>query len=132
MPRYSGSKGAIYMSSSGAGVASPLPGASKFSIDFSTETIEVTAFGDPNRVYVQSLKDVSGNLSAWFDSANDALFDAADSVDGVNLYLYPSTLAPTIYFAGPAWVDASIEVDVKGAIGLSGDFKANGAWVRKP
>jgi len=132
MARYAGSKGAVYSSTTGAGTAAPLISLTKFSLDMSTDKIDVTAFLDANAVFVQGLKSVKGSLAGWWDSSDDSLFDAADSTDGVNMYLYPSTLAPTMYFAGPAWLDASIDVDVKGAVSVSGEFVAKGSWVRKP
>lgn len=92
----------------------------------------MTAFGDTNKQYVQGLPDIKGSISGWFDSADDALFDGSESSDGVKLYLYPSSLAPTIYHYGPAWLDASLSVDVKGGINVKGSFVAAGAWGRKP
>ena len=97
-----------------------------------TDKEEVTSFGDPNKTYVIGLKDVQGTLSAFWDSASDALFDAADSADGLKLYLYPASTAATIYFYGPAFLDASIDVPVSGAVTVSGNFVASGAWGRKP
>jgi len=105
---------------------------SAWTLDRATDKVDVTAFGDANKTYVQGLPDIKGTITGWFDSADDALFDAADSTDGAVLYLYPSTLAPTIYHYGPAWIDASISVDAKGAVAITGSFVANGAWGRKP
>lgn len=82
--------------------------------------------------YVQGLRDIKGTLTGFWDSADDSLFDASESADGIKMYLYPASIASTIYFYGPAWVDASINVDVNGAIGVTGNFVANGAWARKP
>jgi len=132
MARYHGKSGAIYLSTTGAGVATSTTGMSEWTLDKASDKVDVTAFGDPNKAYVQGLPDIKGTISAWFDSADDVLFDAAESTDGVKLYLYPSTTSPTIYHAGPAWLDASISVPVGGAISLKANFVANGAWTRKP
>lgn len=132
MAPYHGKTGVVYMSTSASGTAVNVVFLSEWSVDFKTDYDETTAFGDPNKTYVQGLKDVSGSFSGFWDSATDQLFDAADSSDGVKVYLYPASGVPTAYFAGPAWVNASIKVGVSGAITISGDFKANGAWVRKP
>jgi len=105
---------------------------SQWSLDKATDKIDVTSFQDTNKVYVQGLPDIKGALSGFFDDTNDALFDAAESTDGVKMYLYPSTLVPTNYHAGLAWLDASISVDVKGACTVSASFVAAGAWIRKP
>ena len=132
MARYHGGKGVIYQSITGSGTATATVSLSKWSLDKATDTVEVTAFGDLNKQYVQGLPDVKGTISGWFDSADDSLFDGADSSDGVKLYLYPSSLAPTIYHYGPAWLSASIDVDAKGAVSISGTFVASGNWGRKP
>lgn len=132
MPRYHGGKALILLSTTGGGTAIPSVSLSKWSLDKATDKVEVTAFGDLNKVYVQGLPDVKGTIAGWFDSADDALFDASESTDGIKLYLYPSANALSIYHYGPAWVDASIDVDVKGAISISASFVANGSWGRKP
>ena len=132
MPRYHGGKGLVLLSTTGSGTATTGVGFSTWTLDKATDKVEVTAFGDTNKTYVQGLPDVKGTLSAWFDSTDDALFDASESTDGCKLYLYPSSNALSIYHYGPAWLDASIEVDVKGAVSISGSFVANGAWGRKP
>jgi len=132
MSRYHGGKGQVLISTTGTGTAVIAVSLSKWSLDKATDKVEVTAFGDTNKQYVQGLPDVKGTLSGWFDSADDALFDGSESSDGVKLYLYPTSLAPSIYHYGPAWLDASIEVDAKGAASISGSFVANGSWGRKP
>lgn len=132
MPRYSGSKGVIYGSATGAGTASAMVSLSNWTLDMATDKYENTSFGDANKTYVQGLRDIKGTVSGFWDTANDSLFDGAESADGVKLYLYPSSNAPTFYFYGPAWLDASIAVPVSGNITVSGNFVANGAWGRMP
>lgn len=132
MARYHGSKGAVYGSTTGAGTAGPVISLSKWSLTKATDKVDVTAFGDLNKSYVQGLPDIKGSVSGYFDSADDTLFDASESTDGVKLYLYPSTLYPNAYHYGPAWLDASIDVSVTGAVTVAGNFVANGAWGRKP
>jgi hypothetical protein len=130
--RYHGSKGVVYGSPTGTGVAVLLASLSKWSLTMATDKVEVTAFGDPNKTYVQGLRDIKGALSGFWEDNQDALFDGSESPDGVKLYLYPASTAPTVYFYGPAWLDASIDVAVNGAVSVSGNFVANGAWSRKP
>jgi hypothetical protein len=132
MSAYHGKGGVVYMSTSGSGTATNVVYLTEYTIDFATDKVEVTSFGDTNKTYVQGLKDVKGTLSGYFDNATDQLFDAADSADGVKLYLYPTSLVPTVYFAGPAWLDASISVGVDRAVTISGNFSANGSWTRRP
>jgi hypothetical protein len=125
---YAGRKGVIYMSTTGTGVAVSVVNMKTWSLNMPTDKIEVTAFGDANKKYVQGLPDVTGDMSGWWDDTSDALYDASRSTDGVKMYLYPSTDAPSKYWYGPAWVDFSIDVDVSGAIEVSASFAANGSW----
>jgi hypothetical protein len=132
MARYAGGKGLVLLSTTASGVAITAVSLSQWTLDRSTDKVEVTAFGDLNKTFVQGLPNIQGTLTGFFDSADDALFDGADSTDGVKLYLYPSSLATTIYHYGTAWLDASISVDVKGACTVTGSFVAAGSWGRKP
>ena len=132
MARYHGNKGVVYGSVTGTGTAVNMVSLSAWTLDMATDKVEVTAFGDLNKTYVQGLRDIKGTLSGFWDSADDSLFDASESADGMKLYLYPASTAATIYFYGPAFIDASINVSVSGAVTVSGNFVANGSWSRKP
>jgi hypothetical protein len=77
---------------------------------------------------VQGLADIKGTFSGFFDDLETKLQTAASSSSGIVMYLYPSSDAPTKYKCGPAWLDVSINVDVKGAVQVSGNFVANGSW----
>ena len=129
MARYHGKKGVVYMSTTGSGTAVAVGNLTEWSISYATDRIDVTSFGDTNRVYVQGLRNVTGSFKGWFDdSATKALFDAADSADGIKMYLYPSADAATRYFYGTAFVDTSIQTGVAGAVSISGTFAAAGGW----
>ena len=132
MARYHGKKGVIYLSTTGTGTAVAGVSLSAWTLNKNTDKSEVSAFGDVNKVWVQGLPDIQGTISGWFDDTNDALFDGSESADGVKLYLYPSSDAPTNYHHGPAWLDATISVPNTGPATISGTFAANGAWGRKP
>lgn len=131
MARYHGRRGVVYGSTTGAGTAVKIASLSKWTLDMATDKVDVSAFGDTNKQYVQGLPDVKGELSGWWDDTDDSLFDGAESTDGVKLYLYPATTAAAKYFYGPAWLDASIDVAANGAISVKGGFVANGAWGRQ-
>ena len=130
MSVYAGRKGVVYLSTTGSGTATNVIKLTKWMLDQSTDKIEVTAFGDANKTYVQGLKDVKGTFSGFFDDTEAKPFTAADSTDGCKLYLYPSADAPTKFWTGPAWLDVSIDTGVAGAVAISGNFAANGAWSR--
>ena len=130
MARYHGQQGRVYLSTSGSGTAVQAVALSSWSLNQPTDRVEVTAFEDANKTYVQGKRDVSGQFSGFWDDTDDALFDASESSTAVKLYLYPSADAPTKYWYGTAWVDASIEVGVDGAASISGSFQAAGSWAR--
>lgn len=128
MALYHGRKGVVYMSTTGSGTAVAVVGLKSWSLSMPTDKVEVTAFGNANKTYVQGLPDATGDISGWWDDTSDALYDASQSSTGVKMYLYPSSDAPTKYWYGPAWVDFSISVDIGGAVECSASFAANGSW----
>lgn len=128
MAAYHGRKGMVYLSSSGTGLATNIALLNKWTLSMTTDTVEVTSFGDVNKTYVVGLKDLSGSFGGFWDSSVDSLFTASDSGDGVKMYLYPSSDSPTKYWCGPAWVDASVDTGVGAAVTVTCNFKANGAW----
>lgn len=127
MARYHGKRGIVYISTTGSTAAAAIT-QTEWTLNMATDKVEVTSFGDANKTYVQGLKDVQGTLSGFWDDSDAKLFTAADSADGIKMYLYPSTDAPTKYFYGPAWLDASINTSVSGAVSTSANFSANGSW----
>lgn len=131
MVKYPGRRAAVYMSTVGSGTASAVVGLSSWSLDQSTDSIEVTSFLDTNKTYLQGLKDIKGSFEGFWDDSETKLFAGADSADGVRMYLYPSLDRPTSYHYGPAWVNTSMETGVSDAVKVTANFVANGAWDRK-
>jgi hypothetical protein len=130
MSVYAGRKGVVYLSTTGSGAATNVIKLSHWTLNQTTDKIDVTSFGDANKTYVQGLKDVQGSIAGFFDDTETKPFTAADSSDGCKMYLYPSSDAPTKYWYGPAWLDVSIDTGVAGAVTLSANFAANGSWGR--
>lgn len=128
MAKYAGRKGLVYMGTSAGGAASSVIGLMSWNLDRATDKIEVTAFGDSNKTYVQGLPDLKGSFEGFWDDTETKVFTAAASSGAVNMYLYPSSDALTKYAYGTAWVDASIEVGVNDAVKVSCDFVAASSW----
>lgn len=128
MARYHGKRGVVYISPGSTSDAVAAVGLNSWSLNMPTDKVEVTAFGDTNKQYVQGLPDVSGNLAGWWDDTSDQLYDASRAADGVNLYLYPASNASGKYWYGPAWVDFSIDVGHDKGVAVSAAFVARGAW----
>jgi hypothetical protein len=128
MAVYPGRNGVIYMSTSGSGTASSVLKLNKWSMNRATDKIDVTAFGDANKTYVQGLPDIKGSFEGFWDDTESKPFTGAASTDGVKLYIYPSSTSVSKYWYGPAWLDCSMDEDVKGAVTIKADFAANGSW----
>lgn len=107
-------------------------------LSLKTDKINVTCFGDGNKVYVPGLKDVSGSLAGFWNSADFTLFRATDAETPGFLQLIPNTTdsvgSPGIVpnFSGLAYLDADIDCTVEGAPAVSGTFVAAGTWVLEP
>lgn len=128
MAVYHGKKGVVYCSTSAAGAATNVIKLDAWSLDMPADKVETTAFGDTNKTYVLGLRDASGSISGFWDDTADQFYAASQSSDGVNLYLYPSSDAPSKYWYGPAWVDFSVSSGVAEAVKIAANFSANGAW----
>ncbi len=128
MARYHGKKGVVYLSTTGTGAATMVIGLTSWSIDRSTDKVDVTSFGDSNKTYVQGLPDTKGSFAGNWDDTEAKVYTASQSSDGCKIYLYPSADSATKYHYGPAWVDFSMQVDANGAVKVSANFVANGAW----
>ena len=128
MSVYAGRKGVVYLSTTGSGNASSVLKLNAWTVNRTTDKIEVTAFGDANKTYVQGLPDVQGTFGGFWDDNESKPFTGAGSSDGMKMYLYPSSDAPTKYWYGPAWLDVSMDLGVNGAATISGSFAANGSW----
>jgi hypothetical protein len=100
-------------------------------VTMTRDRTDVSGFGDGNKYYVLGKKDLSISISGFWDDANDALFDAADATGSVPVIFYPDFAnAPAQYMYGPGLVDASIESDSNGAVGISGTIVAADNWTR--
>jgi hypothetical protein len=127
--RYHGRRSRVLMSTTAAGAASEVIGIRSWSYSQEVDTVEVTAFGDTNKRYVQGLPDATGEFEGFWEDSEAKIWAAVASGDGVKIYMYPDhTNAPSKYVYGPAWLSASIETAVDGAVTISASFAANGAW----
>lgn len=125
MSRIAGRNGRLYAGlASSTAVAEPVAFLAEFAIEFTTDDIEVTAFGDANKVYVAGLPDVKGTFAGFYDDATTQLYTAA--LDGVarRFYLYPNNTNVGQYWWGTAAFDFSVDGSVADAVKVSGNFVA--------
>jgi hypothetical protein len=99
-----------------------------WTLSLATEMIEVTCFLDLNKVYLPSMRDLSGTVGGYWNSEELAIIEATDDEAPLHLVLIPNVSEATFEFSGPAYISAEIEVPVNGAPTLSGTFSAAGAW----
>jgi hypothetical protein len=130
--RRHGSKGSVECDPAGGALAVPVASLNKWSLSMKREKTDITCFLDPNRIWAMGLMDVSGALSGMWDKADRTLFKVASGSVAAFLKLTPSTLDPTYLFSGLAYMDASIDVAVDGAVTIAGDYVAAGPWTIAP
>lgn len=119
----------VDQSSGGSGSASPLRYASNWTLDGSTDFLDVTAFNDNNKVEVAGLSSAQGTVKGFYDdtstTGSGALYAMATSGVARKSYWYakaPSTSGP--YWHGNANWSVSYEFDVAGAASFSGTWSA--------
>ncbi len=124
MARLAGRNARVYLALTSGGTAEPLAFQAEWSINFTTPKIDVTAFGDSNKVTVSGLPEATGAFSGFYDDATTQSYTAA--VDGVAraFYLYPSTSATTKYWFGTINPDASFGAAVAGATTITSNWEA--------
>src|SRR5262245_39559278 len=131
MAVYPGRNGIIYLSTSASGTATSVLSLSDFTFDRNTDLIEVTAFGDTNKTYVQSLPDLKFTFNGFWNDTETKPFAASASSDGCKVYLYPSTniaQASGKYAYGTAWLNCNLNTSVSGAVQISGSGAAASSW----
>jgi hypothetical protein len=97
-------------------------------LSLKTDYEDVTCFGDLNKVYIQGLRDISGTLAGFWNSAGYPLITATGSSVPGYLELAPNSNEASFKFGGLAYMDADLDCTVKGAPKLSGTYKAAGPW----
>jgi len=121
------------MDPTGGALAVEVASLNSWTLDMARDRADATCFGDTNKVYVQGLPDIKGDIGGiWDEAASQVLFGVALGDVAALLKLIPSTLAPTYLFTGLAYLDAGLEVAHDGAITVKGSFVAAGPWTMEP
>lgn len=124
MGRLAGRNGRVYMALASGGVAAPVAFQASWSINFTTNKIDVTVMGDSNKTYVSGLPDAQGQFAGFYDDSTVQTYTAA--TDGVAraFYLYPTINNTGQYFFGTILPDMTIDSGVDGAIAVSASWAA--------
>ena len=132
MARIHGSKGQVMMDPTGGSTAVVIASLSTWDLSLKRDRVDVTAFGDTNKQWVQGLPDISGSIGGWYENTELDIFDVAAGDTPALLKLIPSSLAPTYFWSGLAFLDSQITVPATGAVAITSSFAAAGPWEREP
>ncbi len=125
MARIHGRRGRLYVGlATDTSAAEPVTFLNKWAANFMTDKIDVTAFGDSNKVYLAGLPDASGSFSGFYDNATAQVYTASQDGLARRFYLYPDNNSVTTYWYGTALFDFSAEGAVDGAVTISGNWSA--------
>lgn len=128
MARIHGRKGQLYVGlASDTAVATPVTFLNQWSIDFTTDKVDVTCFGDTNKTYVSGLPDASGSFGGFYDDATAQLYTASQDGLARRFYLYPSNADTGDYWYGTGLFDFAATGNVSGGVDVSGNWSAASA-----
>jgi hypothetical protein len=129
--RHHGKKGVFKMDPTGGATPVAVISLDNWDLDMGSQKVKVTAFEDPNEVYVIGRPDIKGTYKGFYDNSATGLklFDAMVSTVAPALELLPVGTDTANKFSGRAWLDGKISVDSNGSIGVSGSFVAAGPWI---
>lgn len=131
--RLHGSKGEVMMDPTGGALAVAVGSINAWSLEMTRDRVDVTCLQDTNKQFVQGLASVTGTLGGFWDTDHSLdIFDVAMGDVPALLKLIPSTLQPTYFWTGLAYLDASISLSATGAVTISSTFAAAGPWTREP
>src|SRR5262245_65766640 len=118
MARQHGYKGAVLIDPLGGTAYAAVASLNAWTLDLSRDRVDVTCFGDTVKQYVQGLSDLKSTFAGIWDptTSNSQIFDIAMGNVAVGMKLVPSTLTPTAFFSGIAYLDAAINVSDNASI----------------
>jgi hypothetical protein len=127
--RHHGKGGVVEMDVTGGATPIAVASLDYWDLDMTTQKVKVTAFEDPNEVYVIGRPDIKGSYKGWYDSVDGmVLFAAIQSAVAPALKLLPVKTDTTKSFSGKGWMDGKITVDSNGGVAMNGTFVAAGPW----
>lgn len=128
----SGRNGQVLYDPAGSTTFAALVSLKNWKASFKTDYIDVTCFGDTNKVKVPGLPDISGSGEGFWNSTNVVLFTASSATTPGRLKLVPSSVESTFFWSGLAYLSADIDVPVDGAPAVSFAWTAAGPWTEAP
>lgn len=130
MARISGRRGRVYMGATNGTAAIPVTAQATWDINFTQDSLDVTAMGDTTKQYVAGLPDAGGSFSGFHDDVDTGSQIYAAATDGLSrkFYLYPDLSSATKYYYGDVVVsDFTSSGGVDGAVTSAVTWKGNTA-----
>ena len=129
--RRHGRNAQIYLGLTTGAAAVPLPFQASWTLNKNVDKAEVTAFGDPNKIYVSGLPDASGDFGGFMDAGTSQTYVAASDGLPRNFYLYWDAVNdPSSYFYGVVLPDFSVDGAIGGPVNFKATWNAAGPIVR--
>src|SRR5262245_12314810 len=127
--RIHGKNGQVKMDPAGGTALVIVADISEWTLDASKNRVEVTAFGDTNKIRVAGLPDYSGTVAGWWETTSSPLFfNVVFGNVAATLHLVPDTTIAGEFFEGKANLDGSVNCSATGAVSISGKWDAAGPW----
>src|SRR5258708_37613961 len=127
--KYHGKRGVVYVSPDGTTAASQAGALRAFTLDLSTDLVDVTEFQAGNKTFVPGFPNYNGTLEGFYATDVALLQSAATATvngTGTNIYLYPADNAVSRYIGGPAWLSLQLRSGVDHAVVQNATFSARG------
>ena len=122
-----GKFGTVSWDPAGGTTLVPIISLNGWTLSEETEMEDVTCFGDLNKVYVPGMKDLKGDVSGFWNSADLALWKAADAGTPGTLQLVVNNQEPGYKWQGLAYLNASIDASLS-APTVKGSWAAAASW----
>ena len=107
-------------------IGSQLVYGTKWTVELSRPTVDVSVFGDTWEVNVPGLHGASGSFDGLLDVEGDASLSAAMASGAVSIEVYADDTH--LVASGKGYVDASASAAVDDLVRCSGRFKGTGPW----
>jgi hypothetical protein len=125
MTTFNGQNQRLWVASTASGQATPAAHVKEFEINTSFDAIEVTSFGDANKVYLAGVPDASGSFSGYTDSDSNNSLTGAVSQEARRFYFYIDFAnAPSKFFSGFGIFSSTHSFSRDGAAEVSGSWNA--------
>lgn len=122
--RFHARSGILYVSPTNGAAAVHLANISEFTMDSTSDRVDVTSMTDTTKTYVQGLPDSSGSFSGFRQSGAKQMLAAAQDGLARSWYFYEQSDTATAYFFGTAFFDFSSTWSVGDAAKMSGTWAA--------